>query len=253
MGCQDKISDRCTTKTNAVCVKYEGTLHADTLLDVEDCHNLEEVIEDINAELDDINTQIDITALGEACIEYTPAGDELSVADVLLEHEAQICALIAATGLNDPEPCPTCVDPCDTTTGVCTNGMVKYTYAAGAFPLTVIGDWLSGVTPADMYSANLVYSATVDGTYKFTVESQSTFTGSDAGKIGVGINSIDPIETANVAGYFSSSLTDGNTNPKTHTFIKTMVKGDIAQVMFKLNTGTLFTVNSAKLIVEKIA
>lgn len=252
MGCKDKISDRCTTKLNAVCVKYEGTLHADTELDTNDCHDLESVIEDINAELDDINVQIDVTALGDACIEYTPAGEELTVADVLLEHEAQICILLEAAGLNDPEPCPTCIDPCNDE-GVCTNGLVKYTYAAGSFPLTVVGAWESGVTPADMYSANLVYSATAAGTYKFTVESQSTFTGADTGKIGIGINSIDPIETADVAGYFSSSLTDGNTNPKTHTFVKVMSKDDIAQVMFKLNAGTNFTITSAKLIVEKIA
>lgn len=253
MGCKDKISDRCTTKINAVCVKYEGTLHADTLLDVEDCHNLEEVIEDINTELDDINTQIDVTVLGDACIEYTPAGDELTVADVLLEHEAQICALIEATGLNDPEPCPTCIDPCnDSSTGVCTNGLVKYTYAAGLFPLTVVDEWEAGVTPADMYTTNLTFSPTAPGTYKFTVELQTTLTGSDEGKVGIGINTVDPLETADVAGYFSSSIVGGNTNAKTFTFIKSMVVSDIAQVKFKLDSGTLFTVSNVKLIVEKV-
>lgn len=251
MGCQDKISDRCTTKINAVCVKYEGTLHSDTELDTEDCHNLEEVIEDINAEIDDINEQIDMSELGDLCLDYTISGDELAVKDVLKEHEAQICEIREALKL-DEEPCPTCIDPCDDSTGTCTNGLVKYTYAEGEFLLTVEGEWEKGSTPTDMYATNLTYSPTSDGIYKFTVELNSTFDATDTGKIGIGINTVDPIETADLAGFFSSALTNGETNTKTFTFIKTMVKTDIAQVMAKLESGTLFSIVSIKLIVEKV-
>ena len=39
MSCKDKISDRCLKKTNAVCVKYEGTLSEGSQLDPNDCHD----------------------------------------------------------------------------------------------------------------------------------------------------------------------------------------------------------------------
>ena len=250
MSCRDKISDRCTTKLNAVCVKYEGTLHADTELDVNDCHTLEEVIEDINTELDDINVQIDVTALGDACIEYTPAGDELSVSDVLLEHEAQLCALIEATGINDPAPCPTCVDPCaDDTTGNCNNGLVYYGYGVGEF-------FISNITYPGWNNSliggyeELTHTIAKSGTYKVTLDVGCDI--EDVGGrafIGISVNNIDPIVSA-----FAQYEIIPPFNSKTfHFILPAIVKGDILRVKFKGNVAGSISVDGVKVIIEKVA
>jgi hypothetical protein len=251
MSCKDKISERCTKKVNAVCVKYEGTLSSNTALDVEDCHDLEEVIEDINGQLDNINESIDLSGLGGSCIEYSPAGESLLVGEALLTLETKICELIEFTGVDAEAPCPTCEDPCEDET-TCNNGLTYYNYATGAISATSVGTWITGATPSDMYSSNLIHSIANDGKYKFTVELSATLAGASIGKVGISVNTVDPVEGATLVGFFSSALVEGNTNNKTFSFVKDLKKTDSVRVMFKLDSGTSFDIASTKVIIEKV-
>lgn len=106
-GCRSKISQRCGPPTFAKCVTYEGILHQNTSLDEDDCLNVEQVIEDISEELDKINDLLDMSSLGQNCIEYCPG--PLTLIDVLLKYEKILCELIQAE--ND-DTCVNCESPC---------------------------------------------------------------------------------------------------------------------------------------------
>jgi hypothetical protein len=76
---------------------------------------------------------------------------------------------------------------------------------------------------------------------------------SSTAKAGVSINAAAPIETNDAVGYFSSSLIKEEVAANTTlTFIQDLTKGDSIALKVKLVTGTSYTVNSAKLITEKI-
>lgn len=70
MGCKGKVSATCGKRHNAKCIDYEGTLHNNTELDDCGCHNMEEVVEDINSELNDINDAIDVSGISSECLEF---------------------------------------------------------------------------------------------------------------------------------------------------------------------------------------
>ena len=93
MSCKDKISDTCGKKSNAKCVDYEGDLHKNTK--IEDCSNpsVEDVIEDLNAQVDDLSDGLDLTELGSLCIEYTKEGDDLKAKEAFLAMEEKICEI----------------------------------------------------------------------------------------------------------------------------------------------------------------
>jgi hypothetical protein len=253
MSCKDKISDRCSKKINALCVTYEGTLVGGTLLDPTDCHNLEEVIEDLNTQIDQINSEITLTHLVDSCITYDPAGDVITVEEAIMAIDAKVCELVALTGLDTPDPCPTCIDDCDAGNSTCNNGIIYHNFSAGAFPLTVIGTWKTGVTTTDQYSTNLQHVAPKTGKYKYTVEVRENLSVGSTAKVGLKINAVNPIETNDVIGYFSSTLidTEGVANI-TYSFIQDLSLGDSIAVAFKLVSGTQLQVNAVKLIVEKI-
>ena len=112
MGCNNSGINTCGKISFSKCVRYEGALHAETALDVCDDLSVQEVIEDIGLELDDINSEIDLSALGQGCLEYTKNTDgEVEVKDALLAMETKICELVEYTGMTDSN-CPTCPDAC---------------------------------------------------------------------------------------------------------------------------------------------
>ena len=113
MSCKDKIEARCGKKTAAPCVTYEGTLSAQSALDPLDCHNLEEVIEDINTQLDEIVTNSDLTNLNADCIDYNPAGATITVKEAILGLHAKMLAVMDKIGMSC-DNCPTCPDACPT-------------------------------------------------------------------------------------------------------------------------------------------
>lgn len=89
MACTTRRKHRCGTLIKATCVDYEGEL-PERLKD--NCLSVEEIIEDIYADLDKIKKGISTEGLGTNCIKYgvtTP----LSVLDVLKKHEEKICEL----------------------------------------------------------------------------------------------------------------------------------------------------------------
>ncbi len=108
MTCRDKIEARCGKKINAVCVTYEGTLASKTELDPEDCHNLEEVVEDINEQLDAIVAGSDLSTLDTTCIDYNAAGPEVTVKEAILALHAKMIAVMEKLGMScdDCEKCP---------------------------------------------------------------------------------------------------------------------------------------------------
>tara|TARA_R110000772_G_scaffold119924_1_gene226087 strand:+ start:1235 stop:1705 length:471 start_codon:yes stop_codon:yes gene_type:complete len=105
-GCKDKISRTCGKKINAKCVDYEGSLHDNTTLATCDCHSVEDVIEDMNLALNEINTSIDLTILGDDCITYDEVDGKIQVKEALKKLEECICELKAKVDDVDAEDCP---------------------------------------------------------------------------------------------------------------------------------------------------
>lgn len=99
-GCSDKVSRTCGKKVNAKCVDYEGDLHENTNLEVCDCHNLEDVIEDINTGLNTIFDAIDLSGLGDDCLTYELEDGKILVRNALKKFEEEICKLKAATAID---------------------------------------------------------------------------------------------------------------------------------------------------------
>jgi hypothetical protein len=251
MGCNDKISGRCGRKTTAKCIDYEGTLVRGTAL-TSRCLNLEEVIIDINTQIEKLIDVTTLTDLTSTCIDYNPEGEIITIKEAIQGLNDKVCELVAVTKLDTPEVCPSCTNDCSTDS--CTsNGVIYHSFAAGTFPLSVVGTWTSGVTTTDAFSTNLQHVVPATGKYKITVEVNGLMASSSIAKIGVGINGIAPIETNDVNGYFSSSLvTEEGAGNTTLTFIKDLVKGDSLAVKAKLISGSTYTIYSTKIITEKV-
>lgn len=252
MACRDKIGDRCGKKTSAKCIDYEGTLVSGTSITNPCNKDLETVIEDLNLQIEKLITATTLTDLTSNCIDYNPAGSTITIEEAITGLDKKVCELVAITKLNTPEVCPTCTTDC--ATDACTsNGLIYHSFAAGSFPLTVIGTWASGVTLTDPYSANLQHVIPATGKYKVTVEIDGEMAASSTARVGVGINGASPVETNNILGYFSSALVKEETlGNVTFTFIQDLTKGDSVAIKSKLVSGTGFTINSAKIITEKI-
>lgn len=83
------MNSRCK-KTYADCTVYEQTVNEYSSLDDTTCLSVEETIQDIYNQLD---TQLNLTELGNECLTYTRIGGKLYTKEVLLTMEAEICAL----------------------------------------------------------------------------------------------------------------------------------------------------------------
>ena len=95
MGKCDKIEDTCGKKINARCVKYEGEINEQSSLEEDDCLNVHNTTEDIYEQLEDIQCSIDLSALGDKCIDYTQKDeDKLKVAEALLGLEEKLCEIV---------------------------------------------------------------------------------------------------------------------------------------------------------------
>lgn len=110
MSCNDKISDRCVKKTNAVCTTYEGTLSEDTLLTSTACLNVETVIEDINSQLDAIQAKIDVEVLdNDTCIDFPTSGGIVTTRTAILALNARFQAMMEFVGMEcDGSPSDSC-------------------------------------------------------------------------------------------------------------------------------------------------
>lgn len=105
MGCKD--TDRkhtCGTKLNARCTYYDKVIPECSDLSASDCVTIEETTEDTYKMVCELKDGDDLTALGDACIDYEEAiVGEIKVKEALEKHEELICALQA---VNDAGDCP---------------------------------------------------------------------------------------------------------------------------------------------------
>ena len=85
----NKISHTCGERTYLICSEYEGSVNSDSSLIEESCLNGQEVVQDIYNQLENL----DLSALGELCLEYTQASGKNIVKNVLLKFEEKICEL----------------------------------------------------------------------------------------------------------------------------------------------------------------
>lgn len=99
-GCSDKVSRTCGKKHSAKCVDYEGDLHANTELETCDCHNLEDVIEDLNTAVDSLFDAIDMSDLGNDCLTYELTDGKVLIKTVIKKLEEEICKLKEATSID---------------------------------------------------------------------------------------------------------------------------------------------------------
>ncbi len=89
-NCNQKIKHTCGSGRNfAVCTETEGEVNADSTLVGETCTNLQENLDDIYNQLDNL----DLSALGELCLNYVQENNKNIVKNVLLKHEEKICEL----------------------------------------------------------------------------------------------------------------------------------------------------------------
>ena len=89
MNCHNKIKHTCSTTNYSTCVHYEGSVNTDSQYDENDCLSIEETTQDIYNQLENL----DLSALGELCLEYTQASGKNIVKNVLLKFEEEICNL----------------------------------------------------------------------------------------------------------------------------------------------------------------
>ncbi len=89
----DKIKYTCGIPTQAICVTTEVTPNQQSSLVNQSCLDQEEVNQDIYDQLGDIWSEIDLSALGELCLDYTLESGKIIVKNVLLKYEQEICEL----------------------------------------------------------------------------------------------------------------------------------------------------------------
>lgn len=85
----NKIVNICGGMSPLMCTEYESNVNVDSSLVDVDCKNGEEVIQDIYNQLENL----DLSALGELCLEYVQVSGKNIVKNVLLKHEEKICEL----------------------------------------------------------------------------------------------------------------------------------------------------------------
>ena len=87
-----KLKYGCDT-SYATCIIVESTPNPQSsLLDVE-CISQQDFNEDVYEQLENIQTQSDLSELGELCLTYTTVEGKLFVKNALLKMESEICSL----------------------------------------------------------------------------------------------------------------------------------------------------------------
>ena len=86
-NCNQKIKHTCGSIVFADCTSYEGTVNADSEFNENNCLSIEQTTQDIYNQLDNL----DLSALGELCLEYVQVSGKNIVKNVLLKFEEKIC------------------------------------------------------------------------------------------------------------------------------------------------------------------
>lgn len=118
-NCNQKIKHTCGSGRNfAVCIETEGEVNTDSELFEVECTNLQENLDDIYNQLDNL----DLSALGELCLEYVQVSGKNIVKNVLLKHEEKICELEARVlELETTDICNKIITACNLDFGTLTN------------------------------------------------------------------------------------------------------------------------------------
>ena len=85
----NKVVNTCGGILPLMCTEYESNVNADSSLVDADCKNGEKVIQDIYNQLENL----DLSELGNACLEYVEEDGKLLVKNVLKKYEDEICTL----------------------------------------------------------------------------------------------------------------------------------------------------------------
>ena len=107
-----KIKYGCDT-SYATCIIVESTPNPQSsLLDVE-CISQQDFNEDVYEQLENIQTNSDLTELIEQCLDYVLVGGKLFVKNALLKQSEEICALKAEIEtLKNRQLCDTPISEC---------------------------------------------------------------------------------------------------------------------------------------------
>lgn len=110
MSC-NKITNTCPDSTNARCVDYEGNIPEISKLYEQGCINTHETTEDTYELVEKLYDQIDMSELGNDCIEYPLPKYAKTVVKVL---EEKVCSLIGRVDtLEDTHICDIDITGCN--------------------------------------------------------------------------------------------------------------------------------------------
>jgi len=109
----NKVKHTCGTPTMSECTSFEGTPNAQSPLISSICLSQEDIDQDHYNQLGDIWTQIDLSALGNKCLEYVEVGGKVFVKNALVKMEDEICTLKAkVTTLENTAICNKIITEC---------------------------------------------------------------------------------------------------------------------------------------------
>lgn len=94
MKCKNKINHTCADHTYSTCTIFEGKPNTQSELIGESCLDQEIVDQDQYNQLEEIWSEIDLSSLGQRCLEYVETQEgKIIVKNVLLKLEEEICSL----------------------------------------------------------------------------------------------------------------------------------------------------------------
>ena len=134
-NCNQKIKHTCGSGRNfAVCIETEGEVNTDSELFEVECTNLQENLDDIYNQLENL----DLSALGELCLNYVQENNKNIVKNVLLKFEEEICNLKEEVEtVKNRQVCDIPITEClpnlDCLTDACDNN------------ITTLGEWMLAV------------------------------------------------------------------------------------------------------------
>ena len=88
-NCKNKVKNTCDGVRPADCIEYESNVNINSSLNPQSCKSIGETTQDIYEQLEDIN----LSELGENCLEYVTEDGRIKVKTVLLKYEEEICLL----------------------------------------------------------------------------------------------------------------------------------------------------------------
>ena len=135
----NKISHTCGTTNYSTCIHWEGDVNPQSELVGNTCLDQEIVTQDQYNQLENIWNEIDLSELGNQCLEYVETDEgKTIVKNVLLKFEEKICEL--EERILELEERPLCSLPIgDCVDTLCLEDACNNT-------ITTFGEWMNAVT-----------------------------------------------------------------------------------------------------------